>query len=192
MTTTLRLASAASFAALLAYSVETRTWTHREASEFEKGTIEGLALSTAGRLTLAPEWKELYDAETAQLWAVAAGGGKVYAAGMEGKVFVLEQGKTRLLATLEGGTVYALTVSNGVLFAAVSPEAKIYRIDASGKAAAAATLNAKYVWALAPAPNGGLYAATGEPGQVWQIGNSGDSRLLFDAEEAHVRSLAVD
>lgn len=192
MTKTLRLTFAASVAAMLAFSVETKTWTHKEASEFEKGTIKGLALSTSGRLTLAPEWKELHDAEAAHLWTAAAGGGKIYMGGMDGKVFVHEQGTTKLLATLEGGTVYALAVSNGALYAAVSPEAKIYRIDDAGKASAIATLKAKYVWALSPAPAGAVYAATGEPGQVWQIESSGASKLLFDAEEAHVRSLAVD
>lgn len=192
MTMTTRLVCAAGIAALFAYSVETKTWTHKEASEFEKGTLSGLALSTNGKLSLAPEWKELFDAETAHLWAAAAAGDRVYAGGMDGKVFVHESGKTRLLTTLSGGTVYSLAVVSGALYAAVSPEARIFKIDSAGKAAEFASLKAKYLWALAAGQDGALYAATGEPGQIWRVDKSGQARLVFDAEEAHVRSLALD
>ncbi len=192
MKQTIRLVAAAGAVSLLAHSVETKTWTHNEAAEFEKGVIKGLALSTSGRLSLAPAWKELFDAEIPHLWCAAAAGDRVYAAGADGKVFVHEKGKGRLLTTLEGGTVYAMAASGATLYAGVAPEAKVYRIDASGKASLLAALKAKYLWALVPAPDGALYAATGEPGQIWRIETSGQAKLLFDAEEAHLRSLAVD
>jgi hypothetical protein len=192
MKQTIRLVAAAGAASLLAFSVETKTWTHRDAAEFEKGLIKGLALATSGRLTLAPEWKELFDAETPHLWCAVAAGDRVFAAGADGKIFVHEKGKGRLFAKIEGGTVYALASAAGTLYAGVAPEAQIYKIDSAGKPSVLASLRAKYVWALAPAPGGALYAATGEPGQIWRIEASGQAKVLFDAEEAHVRSLAVD
>lgn len=192
MTQTIRVLAAVSAVSLLAFAVETKTWTRSEASEFEKGILKGLALSSNGRLTLAPEWKELFDAETPHLWTAVAVGARVFAAGTDGKVFVSEKGKTRLFATLEGGTVYSMTAAGGSLLAGVAPDAKVYKLDSSGKAAILASLKARYLWALAPAPNGGVYAATGEPGQVWRVEANGQAKLLFEAEEAHVRSLAVD
>jgi outer membrane protein assembly factor BamB len=188
----LRLIAAAGALSLFVHPVETKTWTHKEASEFEKGTIKGLALSTSGRLSLAPEWKQLFDAESAHIWTAAAEGGRVYAGGIDGKVFVHEKESTRLLATLEGGTVYSLAASAGVVYAGVAPEAKVYRLDPAGKVTLLAELKAKYLWALAPAPGGAVYAATGEPGQVWRIEASGQTKMVFDAEEAHVRSLVLD
>ncbi len=192
MTQTIRVLAALSAASLLAFTVETKTWTCSEPAEFEKGVIKGLALSSRGRLTLAPEWKEIFDAETPHLWTAVSLGERLFAAGAGGKVFVSEQDRTRLFATLEGGTVYSLAAAQGSLFAGIAPDARIYKFDSAGKAALHASLKARYLWALAAAPNGALYAATGEPGQVWLIEANGQAKLLFDAEEAHVRSLAVD
>lgn len=187
-----RLVIAAGALSLFAFAVETKTWTRSESSEFEKGTLKGLALSTSGRLSLAPEWKQLFDADAAHLWTAASDGERAFAAGVDGKVFVHEKGKTRLFGTLDGGTVYSLAASGGVVYAGVAPDAKVHRIDAAGKATMLASLKAKYIWALVPAGGGALYAATGEPGQIWRIEASGQSRMVFDAEEAHVRSLALD
>jgi hypothetical protein len=181
--------------AVTAYAVETKVWTQSEAAEFEKGTLKGLALASDGRLSLAPVWKELHDAAIPHLWCAASDAkGNVYAAGAEGKVLALDsKGKARTLATLEGGAVYALTVSRtGDLFAAVSPAAKIYRIDASGKASLYATLKASYIWSLVWGTDGLLYAATGDPGQIHKISAAGQATVFFDSEETHVRSLVTD
>jgi hypothetical protein len=182
-------------AAATALAVETKTWTQSEAAEFEKGTLKGLAVSSEGRLSLSPAWKEKFDAGAPHLWcAVQDGKGNLYAAGAEGKVFTVDaKGKGRLLTTLDGGVVYALAAGpKGDLFAAVSPEAKVYRIDAAGKAALHSTLKAGYVWSLLPGPDGSLYAATGAPGQIQRIGQDGRAQIVLDAEETHVRSLAWD
>jgi hypothetical protein len=188
------IAAAAGFCAA-ALAVETKTWTQSEFSEFDKGTLKGLALSSNGRLSLAPEFRELFDAGTRQLWSLAADSkGRVYAGGAEGKIFVVEaDGKGRLLASIEGATVYALAVNaRDELFAATAPEAAVYRVTPDGKASEFARLKARYVWALAPGPGGVLYVATGDPGQIWSVNSGGQAALLFDSEEMHVRSLAVD
>lgn len=185
----------AALAAVSAFAVETRTWTQSESAEFEKGTLKGLALSSEGRLSLAPTWRELFDAAVPHLWcAVADGKGTVYAGGADGKVFAIDaQGKGRTVATLEGGSVYALALgTKNDLYAAVSPEAKVYHITPDGKAALFSTLKAGYVWALAAAPGGGFYAATGSPGQIQKIAADGSASVFYDAGETHVRSLALD
>ena len=101
-------------AAVSALAVETKTWTQSEAAEFDKGTLKGLALSSEGRLSLAPVWRERFDAAAPHLWCAASDSkGNIYTGGSEGKIFVVDaQGKGRALAALEGGAVYALAVTS--------------------------------------------------------------------------------
>jgi hypothetical protein len=189
----LTLIAAAGFAAAAALAVETKVWTQSDAAEFEKGTLKGLAVSSEGRVTLAPVFKETYDAAVPHLWCTAVDGkGQVFAGGSDGKVFAADAaGNGKVLATLEGGAVYAIAVNvKGEVFAAVSPEAKIYRIGADGKAALFHTSAAKYIWAIVPDNSGALYVATGDPGEVQKIGADGKASTVFDTGETHVRSLA--
>lgn len=190
-----KLAAAVLAATLTASAVETKTWVQSEASEFEKGTLRHLALSSKGRLTLAPTFQEIYDAATPQLWAVIADAkGKIYTGGADGKVFVAGTGeKPRLLATLQGGSVHALALNKkNELFAAVMPEGKIYRIGADGKATLFCETKTRYVWGMVFDASGTLYAATGDPGQILKIGSDGKPSVFYDAGETHVRSLALD
>lgn len=190
-----RVALALASAAVLLHAVETRTWTQSEASEFEKGTQKGVSISSTGRVSLAPVFKEVYDASVPQLWSGATDAkGNLYAGGADGQVFIVDpSGKGRVLTTLEGGAVYALAVSpKGELFAATSPDAKIYRVAADGKSTVFSTPKSRYIWALVFDAQGTLYAAAGDPGQILRISPNGDAAVVFDAEEAHVRSLAID
>jgi hypothetical protein len=55
----------------LLFAVDTRSWVHNDRSDFEKGTLKGLSMRSDGRLTLAPQFRELADPSTAYLWALA-------------------------------------------------------------------------------------------------------------------------
>src|ERR1039458_2594105 len=185
----------AAFAATAALAGETKTWIHSESQEFEKGTLKGLAIANTGHLSLAPKLSERLDAGAGQLWSAVAGpGGRVYAGGNEGKIFVADgSGKWRPLVTLEGGgPVCALAGAPGGVYAATSPDGKIWRVGEDGKATLVHAAKAHYVWALVPDEAGGLYAATGDPGQILKIQPGGQATVLFDAGETHVRSLASD
>lgn len=182
-------------AATAALAVETKSWIHSEALEFDKGTLKGVTLSNTGRVSLAPKLTERLDAGAVHLWsAVMGGGGRVYAGGSDGKVYVLDaSGKSRTLATLDGGgTVYALAATGDSVYAATSPDAKIWRVGHDGKASLYCATKSHYVWALIPSGKDTLYAATGDPGQILKIDAHGKSTVLFDAGETHVRSLAMD
>ncbi len=185
----------AACAATAALAVETKTWIQSEAREFDKGTLKGVAMANDGHISLAPKLSERLDAGAAQLWCAAAGaGGRVYAGGSEGKVFVLDaDGKSRTLARLEGGgTVYALAAAPDGVYAATSPDGKIWRVGEDGKAALVHAAKAHYVWALVAGEGGVLYAATGDPGQILKLQPGGQATVLYDAGETHVRSLAKD
>jgi len=190
-----RLTAAALLAAAVTlFAVETKLWTQSEAAEFDKGELEGLALSSTGKLSLAPVFQELHDPSLPQLWsAVADSKGTLYAGGDEGRIIMQSPGGTaKVLATLEGGAVHALAVNaKDELFAAVIPGSKIYKISASGSATLFAEPEPHYLWALVFDTAGALYAAAGDPGQILKIDANGRVSVLFDAEEAHVRSLAL-
>lgn len=184
--------TAAALAVCAAYAVETKLWKQSEAADFEKGKIERLALASDGRLTLAPVWKRVADAETPFVWALLPGpGATVFAGTGEGKVLRIDaQGKSAVFAELGSGAVYALAPApGGALYAALSPEGKIFRIGADGKPVLHAQIEPRYVWALVAEPDGTLMAAAGDPGQVLRITPNGGVSVFFDAAESHVRSL---
>lgn len=53
-----------------------------------------------------------------------------------------------------------------------------------------ADTSAPFVWAVLPAPDGGVYLGTGNDGRVLHVSPSGESRVVFDATEMAVHALA--
>ncbi|HEY6346859.1 MAG TPA: hypothetical protein VIY49_35655 [Bryobacteraceae bacterium] len=186
-------------ASVAAFAVETKWW-QQSGDDFQKGSLTRLSLSSDGKLTLAPAVKEVFDASTAFLWAVARDSkGNVYAGGgglgsSKAKLFVVDpQGKEKMLAELDGIAIQAIAVdASDRVYAATSPDGKVYRVDSSGKAEVFYDPKAKYIWALAFNRAGDLYVATGDEGEIHRVSPKGDGSVFFRTEEAHARSLAVD
>jgi hypothetical protein len=181
-------------------AVDTKTWEQSDASDFEKGVIKRLSLSSDGRLTLAPAIKELADPSVTFLWAVARDSkGNVYAGGGglgggKAKLTVIDpQGRSKTLAELDGLAVQALAIDRqDRVYAATSPDGKVYRVDASGKADIFYDPKTKYIWGLVFAPNGDLFVATGDAGEIHRVTPAGAGSVFFRSGETHVRSLAID
>src|SRR5450631_2925428 len=53
------------------------------------------------------------------------------------------------------------------------------------------TTPSPYVWAIATARDGNLYAATGTPARVYRITPDGKSSAIFQSQELQVQSLVV-
>ena len=140
------------------------------------------------------------DSSSPYLWAVArdskgnlyAGGGG--AGGARTKLYVVPNGGAgRPLAELDGMDIYALAVDKqDRVYAATSPDGKVYRVSADGKSELYYNPGAKYIWAMAFAPSGDLYIATGDKGEIHRVAPSGSGTLFFRTEETHARSLAID
>src|SRR5579863_358767 len=181
-------------------AVETRYWEQGEESDFQKGTLSKLSLSSEGRLTTAPVLKEIYDASATFLWSVArdskgnlyAGGGGV--GGSKSKLIAVDpSGKAKLLTELEGIAVQALAIDRqDRLYAATSPDGMVYRVDASGKAEVFYDPHTKYIWAMAFSSRGDLFVATGDQGEIHRVTPGGAGSVFYRTEETHVRSLAID
>ncbi len=94
---------------------------------------------------------------SAFLWAVARDSkGNVYAGGgglggTKAKLFVVDpQGNVKTLAELDGIAIQAIAIdASDRVYAATSPDGKVYRVDAAGKAEVFYDPKAKYIWAMA-------------------------------------------
>jgi len=182
-------------------AVDTKTWQQAEMADFEKGTLTRLSLASDGRLALAPVVKEIFDPSVAFLWAVArdskgnlyAGGGGL--GGTKTKLFMVDpRGTSKTLAELEGIAIQAIAIdSRDRVYAATSPDGKVYRIDTqTGKAEVFYDPKQKYIWALEFSRSGDLFVATGDQGEIHRVTPAGAGSVFFKTEETHARSLAID
>jgi len=183
------------------WAVDTHTWEQSDQADFTRGTRKGLSIRSDGHVTLAPEFKELDSTGVPYLWTLAEDSkGAIYYAGgaptgATTKMFVLPRnGKPRAFAELAGLEVHALAIDrNDRVYAAVLPDAKIYRLDAhGGKPQLFFDPKCKYIWAMAFDKVGDLFVATGDNGLIYKVTPEGQGTKFFDTQETHARSLAMD
>jgi WD40 repeat protein len=110
----------------------TRTWQQSTFDDFEKGTAKGVAIRSEGAMELAPSFTQFFMAPSTYLWSVASDAkGNVYlAAGSPARVYkVAPDGTSQVVFEPKELQVQALTVDkSGVIYAATSPDGKVYRI----------------------------------------------------------------
>ncbi len=192
----------AAFAALAveSFAVETTFWEQSDASDFEKGSLERLSLRSDGRLFLAPAVTELFDPSTAYLWSIARDSkGNLYTGGAGTgsdtvKLFRIgPDGAGAAWSELPGLEIHAVAIDRqDRVYAATSPDGKVYRITPAGKPELLYDPHAKYIWAMAFAPDGSLYVATGDPGEIHRVTPDGKGAVFYKTHETHARSLAID
>jgi sugar lactone lactonase YvrE len=183
------------FAGILC-AAQTHNWTQGELSDYEKAILKNLSLRSDGRLTLAPQTREIYDTGAPYLWALGQDSkGNLYAGGgSSARIYQIPAGgKGKLLAELDALEIHAIAVdARDRVYAATSPDGKIYRINAAGKPEVFYDPKAKYIWAMAFDAQGDLFVATGDQGEIHRVTPDGKGKVFFRTEEAHVRSLALD
>jgi hypothetical protein len=184
----------------LSLAVESHVWEQTDQADFSRGTPKDLSIRSDGHITLSPLFKELDSSGIPYLWAIAQdskgdlfyGGGAP--TGANTKIFELPANakKSKVLAELSGLEVHALAVdSQDRVYAAVMPDAKIYRID-SGKPVLFFDPKCKYIWAMQFDKAGNLFVATGESGIVFKVSPDGHGKEFFRTEETHARSMTMD
>jgi hypothetical protein len=86
-----------------------------------------------------------------------------------------------------------VTDPRGNLYAATSPDGKIYKITPDGQQAIFSDPEDKYIWSLVFDPaTSSLYAGTGDKGVIYKIDSAGKSAVLADTNETNIVSLALD
>ena len=187
----------------------THLWTQSSASDFERGTPDGIAISSLGRLETAPRARALATLGSTYVWSVAAdpAGGAYLATGSPAEVVRVNAAGTqiKLFTTKELAVQVVRVAPDGALYAATLPSGRVYRLDpaAPNQDESKATLvfdpaqlatpdKPKYVWDLAFDPQGRLYIATGAPGAIYRVSLAKDSKpeLFYLSDEPHIRALA--
>src|ERR1700722_2024201 len=143
----------------------TKLWTVSRYDEMERGTTDGVAIRSDGQIAAGPATSLLYQTSGNYVWSVAAdaagnayvgmggtaaGGAVVMRVAPDGKATKVFEGKELGVQALELG-------ADGHVYAATSPDGKVYRLGATAADAvvvfdAAATAEKpKYLWDVAQA-----------------------------------------
>jgi sugar lactone lactonase YvrE len=119
-------------ASSLCFAEGTRTWFQSRYDEFEKGTAKGVAIRSDGVLELSPALKQLATTPSTYVWAVVsdAEGNAYVAAGSPARVYkVTPQGQASIIFEPQELQVQSLLMSkDGTLYAATSPDGKVYKV----------------------------------------------------------------
>src|SRR5580700_6177228 len=174
----------------------TRTWRQSTYDDFLKGTSNGVAVRSDGRLELSPKFTLLADADASFLWSLRVDPkGVLYAGGgSPAKVFRFDaSGKPTTAFESTDLAVQSIAFdAKGALYVATSPDRRVYRVSASGEKSVFFDPKTKYIWDLAFDTDGTLYVATGDKGQIFAVSPDGKSELFYASDEAHIRVMAFD
>ena len=150
---TLLWAAASLGLAALVSAGETKSWRQAEYPDFEKGTIKGLSLRSDGVLSLAPQFREVFDSSSAYLWALGRdSAGNLYTGGGPGaKLYrISPAGEKKTLAEFDALDIHAIAIDRrDRVFVATAPDGKVYKVSADGKSEVFYDPKAKYIWSMA-------------------------------------------
>ena len=182
-------------AAPLAFAQGTHLWTQSRLEEFEKGTPQGVELTSDGFLREGPGLTEQLTTPATYVWSVAtdksgtaflgtASPATVLRVGQDGKAFTLFETKDLAVQVVRLGP-------DGFLYAATLPSGKVYRLktdattkqddssatvvfdaaklDGATPGDGKAETKSHYIWELTFDTAGRLYIATGGPAAVYRV-----------------------
>src|SRR5580704_17292272 len=180
----------------------TKLWTVERYNEMERGSADGVAIRSDGRLEAGLATSLLFATGKGYIWSLAsdaAGNGYVGLGGTtSGSAAVMKvspDGKATQIFDGKELAVQGLQVAaDGSVLAATSPDGKVYRIPQGGGSAtivfdpATTEEKPKYLWDIAVDKSGEIYAAAGAPAVVYRIpAGGGKAQVLFKTADQHIR-----
>src|SRR5277367_2124408 len=186
----------------------TKLWSVGRYDEMEKGSTEGVAIRSDGRLEAGPATSLLYATGKSYVWSMAsdaAGNGYLGLVGTaSGSALVMKvtpEGKaSQIFEGKELAVQAVLVAADGSVLVATSPDGKVYRVPASGATAAPVVVfdpatteeKPKYLWDLAAGKAGEVYVAAGAPAVVYRVpAGGGKGEVLFKTADQHIRCLLL-
>lgn len=164
-------------------------------SAFQKGTFRGTLVNNDGQLSLGRDTKAVKAPLVEYYLSIAAKGSDIYVGtGHKAEVYRVNtlNSKSESIASFDEPDVYAVAVaSSGTVYAATSPNGKIYSVDSKGKKKVFFDPQEKFIWALKLDRFGNVICATGNNGTVYRVTASGKPSRLFVSEDAHLISLFI-
>jgi len=165
-------------------------------NQFEKGTSNGVSISSEGELLLAPQIDKIHESEQSFIWDIISdqNGTIFFSAGNEGEIYkIATSGDVNLFCKLDEIQIHALAIDNeNNLYAGSSPKGKIYKIDSGGNSEIVATFSETYIWDLIFDESNNMYVATGDSGAIYKITATGKSSLFYQSSEPHIRAMNWD
>lgn len=185
----------------------TKLWTVSRYDEMERGTTNGVAIRSDGQMEAGPATSLLYETGGNYAWSVsadasgnayvglggtAAGGAVVMRVGRDGKGTKIFDGKELGVQSLRVGV-------DGHVYAATSPDGKVYRLGSKpGEEtvvfdAATTVEKPKYLWDVVQAPGSkDIYIAAGAPAIVYRVpAGGGKAEVAFRTADQHIRCLLM-
>ena len=177
-------------------ATEPSRWIISEQREFLLGELDGVSITSDGKLILAPVLEPRFETEEAFIYsAVVDDAGTLYlGSGNNGKIFrVSPQGQGVEWAKLDEPAIYALAIdAGGRFYAATGPNGKVYRINSRGEGQVFFDPQERYIWTLAAARQSNLLVGTGPRGVIYKVDSQGQGDTFYDSNEGHITSLAWD
>jgi hypothetical protein len=200
----------------------THLWTQSRFDEFEKGTPQGVAIGSDGRLREGPALSEKLTTPSTFVWSVAVDKSGTAYLGTGSPATVLRIGTEKdekpftLFETKDLSVQVVRLGPNGALYAATLPSGKVYKLNAAASAKQddssatvvfdASKLDGKadgdkaetkthYIWDMTFDKEGRLYIATGGPAAVYRVDvrqPNAQPEQFFKSDEQHIRALAWD
>ena len=194
----------------LADAQGTKLWSVGRYDEMEKGSTDGVAIRSDGRLEAGPATSLRYATGKSYVWSMtsdAAGNGYLGLGGTaSGSALVMKvtpDGKaTQIFEGKELAVQAVRLASDGGVLVATSPEGKVYRVPAAGASSNAPPVvvfdpatteeKPKYLWDLAVGKSGEVYVAAGAPAVVYRLpAGGGKAEVLFKTADQHIRCLLM-
>jgi hypothetical protein len=171
-------------------------WTVATSSDFLAGTSDGVFVSLQGVLTPGPSMTSRLSTTPAQVWSLAqADDGTLFAGtgGGKGQVLRIRPGEPdAVIFEAEESNIFAVALGGTRVYAASSPDGRIYAIDADGTSSTFFDPAEKYIWALGLDAEGRLWVGAGTPAVMYRVTPDGTGTAVYHPPADHVVSLTRD
>ncbi len=163
-------------------------------SILKKGEFHDVALSVDGEMSISREIKKIKSLNDTFGWDFVYYKNALYiAAGEKGKVYKYDFAtrEISLLTAFPEGTVYAIAIYNGKLYAGLSPRGKIFKVNLDdGNYSEYFDAKCQYIWDIQIKDNS-MYIITGLPGQLIKLDSNKISTVLSKDFDKHYESMVL-